>query len=88
MNYIKNELRSNLTATNLNAAIAITRTVQEFSFEKVALTYHCNVMTCIIIIFVSSANYLFNQIYLEFPPLKSLCVEGEPGYEAKHFVVM
>ena len=45
MNYIKNELRSNLTATNLNAAIAIcseTRTVQEFPFEKVALKYHSN----------------------------------------------
>ena len=45
MNYIKNELRSNLTATNLNAAIAIgseTRTVDEFPFEKVALKYRSN----------------------------------------------
>ena len=45
MNYIKNELQSNLTATNLNAAIAIgsdTRTVHEFLFEKVALKYHSN----------------------------------------------
>ena len=45
MNYIKNELRSTLTQTNLNAAIAIgseNRTVTEFSIEKVANKYHCN----------------------------------------------
>ena len=45
MNYIKNELRSNLTGTNLNAAIAIgsdPRTVHEFPFERVALKYHSN----------------------------------------------
>ena len=47
MNYIKNELRSSLTETNLNAAIAIAigsecRTVAEFPIEKVAQKYHCN----------------------------------------------
>ena len=45
MNYIKNELRSNLTQANLNAAIAIgseIRTVTEFPIEKVALKYHTN----------------------------------------------
>ena len=42
MNYIKNELRSNLTATNVNAAIAIGSETQEFPFEKVALKYHTN----------------------------------------------
>ena len=45
MNYIKNELQSNLTANNLNEAIAIgseTRIVQEFPFEKVALKFHSN----------------------------------------------
>ena len=45
MNYIKNELRSTLTQTNLNAAIAIgseNRTVTEFPIEKVANKYRCN----------------------------------------------
>ena len=30
MNYIKNELRSNLTATNLNSAIAIGQKLEQF----------------------------------------------------------
>lgn len=45
MNYIKNELRSNLTQTNLNAAIVIgseARRVREFPIEKVAVKYLCN----------------------------------------------
>ena len=45
MNYIKNELRSTLTQTNLNAAVAIgsdKRTVAEFPIDKVAKKYHSN----------------------------------------------